>query len=333
MCRLPPIYRLPPLSVEATCVALAETVDWGLAAYNIPQAWKQSRGEGVSVAVLDTGIDPQHHDLSEAVAALRDFTSSRGGPIDVHGHGTHVAGALAARRNDVGLIGVAPACRLLVGKVLRDDGSGDERAIAAGIEWACEQGADLLSLSFGSPRPGRLMEQALRRAVAAGKFVICAAGNDGRAHSVNYPARWPFTIAVGAVDREGRLARFSSQGDELDICAPGEDVLSAWPGGGYARLSGTSMATPFVSGVVALMLAKHRREEGRTPLTNLDQLRDHLARTATDAGPTGHDPHYGFGLINPSGLLGDSASAPLPVVQIGPLFVNGVEGMLVFTPK
>jgi subtilisin family serine protease len=333
MCRLPPIFRLPPLTVEATCVALAETIDWGLAAYNIPLAWKQSRGEGVTVAVLDTGIDPQHPDLSEAIAELRDFTGSRGGPIDAHGHGTHVAGTLAARQNDVGLIGLAPACRLLVGKVLRDDGSGDERAIAAGIDWACQQGADLLSLSFGSPRPGGRMEQALRRAVEAGKFVLCAAGNDGRANSVNYPAKWPFTIAVGAVDRQGRLARFSSQGEELDVCAPGEDVLSAWPGGGYAKLSGTSMATPFVSGVVALMLAKHRRDGGGTPLTNVDQLREHLARTATDAGPTGHDPHYGFGLINPAGLLSDAADGRPPIVQIGPLFVNGIEGMLVFTPK
>jgi subtilisin family serine protease len=163
--------------------------------------------------------------------------------------------------------------------------------------------------------------------------VICAAGNDGRPDSVNYPARWPFTIAVGAVDRQGRLSRFSSQGTELDICAPGEDVLSAWPGGGYAKLSGTSMATPFVSGVVALMLAKHRRQPGSTPVNDIEELREHLARTATDAGATGHDPHYGFGLINPAGLLAGGADERAPVVQIGPLLINGVEGMLVFTSK
>src|SRR5262245_10644952 len=113
MCRLPPIYRLPPVTVDATCVALAETVDWGLAPSNIPQAWKQTRGEGVTVAVLDTGIDPQHPDLAEAVVAMRDFTGSPRGPIDANGHGTHVAGTLAARENDVGLIGLAPACKLL----------------------------------------------------------------------------------------------------------------------------------------------------------------------------------------------------------------------------
>jgi major intracellular serine protease len=199
------------VTVEATCVALAETIDWGLAAYNLPAAWRETRGEGVTVAVLDTGVDPQHPDLAEAIVGLRDFTASRGGPVDSHGHGTHVAGAIAARQNDVGLMGLAPACKLLVGKVLGDDGSGDERAIVAGIEWACGQGADILSLSFGSPRPSAAIERALKAAVADGKFVICAAGNDGRPDSVGYPARWTFTIAVGAVDRQGRLARFSSQ--------------------------------------------------------------------------------------------------------------------------
>ena len=146
------------------------------------------------------------------------------------------------------------------------------------------------------------------------------------------PARWTFTIAVGAVDRQGRLARFSSQGEEVDICAPGEDVLSAAPGSGYAKMSGTSMATPFVSGVVALMLAKHRRHGGATPLNTVNDLREHLARTATDAGPTGHDPHYGFGLINPTGLVRDAAVL-FPIMQMGPLAVNGVEGMLVFQPR
>jgi subtilisin family serine protease len=109
-------------------------------------------------------------------------------------------------------------------------------------------------------------------------------------------------------------------------------VLSAAPGGGYAKMSGTSMATPFVSGVVALMLAKHRRVGGATPLKTVNDLREHLARTATDAGPTGHDPQYGFGLINPTGLLREVGLSQ-PVVQIGPLNVNGVEGMLVFMPR
>jgi subtilisin family serine protease len=166
------------------------------------------------------------------------------------------------------VIGVAPRCRLLVAKVLGDDGSGTSDAVAAGIDWAADAGADILSMSLGSPHPAEEIHAAIRRAVAKGKFVICAAGNDGRDRSVNYPARWEDTVAVGAVDRNGAVARFSSRGPEVDLCAPGQDILSTFFAGGYAKLSGTSMATPFVAGVVALMLAKHRASGGATPVNN-----------------------------------------------------------------
>ena len=330
----PQQYRLPPLRIEATCLTLAETIDWGLAAYGVPEQWKQSRGGGIKVAVLDTGLDAAHADLADGIDEARDFTASRQGPHDAHGHGTHVAGIVAARQNGGGVVGVAPQCRLLVAKVLDDSGSGAIDAIVAGIDWACRQGADVLSLSFGSPQASPELEAALTAAVEQGKFVVCAAGNDGRADTVNYPARWPFTVAVGAVDREGRIARFSSRGEAVDICAPGEGVLSTWTGGGYARLSGTSMAAPFVTGIVALMLAKHRQRGSRTPVRTQGELLEHLRRTAVDAGPTGHDPSYGYGLIDPGRLLAEADDAVLPnKIEIGPLQINGVEGVLVFVPK
>lgn len=324
-----PIFRLPPLRVEATYAALAETVDWGLAAYRVPEQWKATRGEGVRVAVLDTGIDAGHPDLDGAVEAARDFTDSPRGAEDAQGHGTHVAGTIAARRNEQGVVGVAPGCRLLVGKVLGDDGSGTSPEVAAGIDWAVEAGADVLSLSLGSPDPSAAIRAAIERAVAAGRFVICAAGNEGRDNAVNYPARWETTIAVGAVDRFGQVARFSSRGPEVDICAPGADVLSTFPSGRYARLSGTSMATPFVTGVVALMLAKHRRLGGATPVRNNGELREHLRRTATDAGPVGHDPAFGFGLIDPEALL---AAAPLPDPAPALPGEPGLSGVTIFIP-
>ena len=223
-------------------------------------------------------------------------------------------------------------------------------------------------MSFGSRQPSRAIYEAIERAADAGKFLICAAGNDGDAGTatlsgrqsrgwirprrlavytaapqaraatrVNYPARWPQTVAVGAVDRQGRATRFSSRGPEVDIAAPGDEVLSTWLGGGYARLSGTSMATPFVSGVVALMLAKHRARGGKTPIATHDDLLEHLRRTAADAGPTGHDEGYGHGLINPESMLrsADPIDAPPPRsadCHIGPVFVNGVRGSFVFVP-
>jgi subtilisin family serine protease len=316
--------HLPPFRIESTHSALAETIDWSLAAYHIPDHWKDTRGRAVRVAVLDTGIDDQHPDLEGAIDDARDFTASRFGPADRNGHGTHTAGTIAARQNNLGVIGVAPDCRLLIGKVLGDDGSGSSANVAAGIDWAADSGADIISMSLGSPEPDASLLAAIERACAKGKFIIAAAGNDGRDNSVNYPARWKSTIAVAAVDASAHLAPFSSRGPEVDIAAPGENILSTWLHGTYAKLSGTSMATPFVAGVTALLVALHRdaqcatgsasapsASDASTPLRTIADLRDHLARTAIDAGPTGRDPGYGWGLINPDSLL-EPEETPVP---------------------
>lgn len=328
-----PIFRLPPFRVEATYVSLAETIDWGLSLFKVPEQWKRTRGEGIKVAILDTGIQLDHPDLRDAVDKAKDFTRSSIGVVDRQGHGTHVAGIIGARKNEVGVVGVAPECRLFIGKVLGDDGSGTDDTVASGIDWAIDEGAQLISMSLGSPYPGSGLYAAIRRAIKNNRFIVCAAGNDGRPNSINYPAKWEETVAVGAVDKDGQLAKFSSQGEELDICAPGEDVLSTFLNGGYAKLSGTSMATPFATGVVALLLAKHQKDGGRTPVENQQQLLDHLRSTATDAGATGRDPQYGYGLINPEKFLDDDGRPPVvPQLEIGPLKVNGVPGMLVFVP-
>ncbi len=313
----PPTCRLPPLRIEAVFKSLSETVDWSLAAYNIPQQWKQTSGQGIRVAVLDTGVDLGHPDLAGAIDEAVDFTQSRFGPADRQGHGTHVAGTIAARRNGQGVIGVAPECRLLITKVLDDSGAGDPQNVAAGIDWAADSGANILSLSLGSPDPSPQMAAAIGRAVAKGCFVICAAGNDGRPDSVNYPARRDNTLAIGAVDRNGRVSPFSSRGPQVDLSAPGQDIVSTYLGGGYAKLSGTSMATPFASGVVALLLSKHRDHTGETPVEHRQQLIEHLRRTATDAGPVGRDPDYGYGLINPDSVLEDLPNGPPPPTSPG----------------
>ena len=325
-------YRLPPFRVAAAYTQLSETADWGLALLHVPEHWKQTQGAGVRVALLDTGLEHTHADLHGAVDALRDFTGSPSGALDRVGHGTHTAGIVGARRNDRGVVGVAPECRLLIGKVLGDDGSGLDDSVAAGIDWAVQSGADVISLSLGAPTPSPAIAAAVARAVAAGKFLICAAGNDGQSAGVNYPARFDDTVAVGAVQRNGRIAEFSSRGPEVDLCAPGEDILSTYLGGGYARLSGTSMAAPFVSGVVALLLAKHKQAGGATPVETPSQLIEHLQRTATDAGPTGRDPSYGFGLIDPAKLLADEIATPTDRLEIGPVSVNGRTGTFVFVP-
>lgn len=295
--------RIPPYRVEMVYRSLAagETVDWGLTLLGVPDLWRTTRGEGVRVAVLDTGCESEHPDLIGAVAAEENFTRFPDG--DRQGHGTHVAGTIAARKNSTGVVGVAPDCALLVGKVLGDDGSGDSAAVAAGIDWASAEGADVISMSLGSRHNSPDIAAAVERAASQGRFVICAAGNEGPgANTVSYPARMDQVVAVGAVDRYGRVADYSSRGPQVDIAAPGSDVLSTWPGGQYSRISGTSMATPFVSGVVALLLAASK-SGAAGPIAGVDGLLALLQKHATDAGPTGRDPAYGFGLIAPGAML------------------------------
>lgn len=299
-----PIFTLPPFKVEQIFTTYSETVDWGLTLFGIPPLWRLSKGSGVKVAVLDTGCALNHPDLRDAIIKARDFTRSRSGPSDVHGHGTHCAGVIAARENSTGVIGVAPEASLLIGKVLGDSGSGSLEAVVQGIDWAVKEGANVINMSLGAPNGTPSLHAAVKRAVEAGVFVVCAAGNDGPSlDTIGYPARYDEVVAVGAVDPRKQIARFSSRGKQVDIVAPGVNILSCYPPRNLAKLSGTSMAAPFVTGVVALMVSKHRELGTNTNLkTNADLLK-HLKETAVDAGPEGFDTAYGWGLINPEKLL------------------------------
>jgi subtilisin family serine protease len=285
-------------------LATAETIDWGLKLLGIPPLWKESQGEGTKVCVLDTGIALEHPDLQPAILKAQDFTRSPSAAYDAQGHGTHVSGIIAARRNAHGIVGVAPEAKIIVAKVLNDEGAGTSQDIVAGIHWAIESKADILSMSLGSPEPDEEIHQALILAISKGIFVITAAGNEGPdLDTVGYPAGFPEMVAVGSIDRRKRLSQFSSRGRQVDVVAPGDKITSCYPPRSYATLSGTSMATPFISGVVALALAKHRKMGGKTPLRTQQDLIEHLCRTSADAGLDGFDPLYGCGIVNPEKLI------------------------------
>ena len=333
-----PIFRLPPFEVQAVTTALSEVQDWSIQFLGIPDLWKKSQGEGVRVAVLDTGCDVDHPDLKGAIIAARDFSGSLWSYRDRQGHGTWCAGMIGARANDIGVRGVAPKCQLLIGKVLGDDGSGSENAILAGIQWAAAQGAHIISMSLGGPQMSERLHDAIRAFVSEDhRFVICAAGNDGMDNSVGYPARWEETVAVAAVDKTGTLTSFSSRGPEVDIAAPGQDMLSTVPmsAGRYAKLSGTSMATPVVAAVAAVCLSKHfkQAEGGTTGLENYKQLLAHLAKTAVDAGTPGRDDSYGYGIISPNKLMDVVttpivAPSPAPSVPDVQVYAKDANGQL-----
>ena len=171
-----PIHRLPPFKVDKVMLATAETIDWGLKLFGIPPLWKETQGEGIKVGVLDTGIALEHPDLQPAILEARDFTRSPSAAYDAQGHGTHVSGIIAARRNAHGIVGVAPESKIISAKVLNDEGVGTSQDIVAGIQWAVEKGADILSMSLGSSEPDEEIHQALLLAISKGIFVITAAG-------------------------------------------------------------------------------------------------------------------------------------------------------------
>jgi subtilisin family serine protease len=299
-----PIFTLPPYRVEAVFTSMAETIDWGIKLVGVPNLWRHTKGEGIKVAVLDTGIALEHPDLRDSIADAKDFTKSKSGPSDVAGHGTHVAGTIAARENSSGVIGAAPKCKLIIGKVLGDNGSGSAKSVSQGVYYAIDKGADIISMSLGSSSSSAMIHNSIKAAVKAGIFVVVAAGNEGpKIGTVGYPGRYDETITVGAIDSNKRIAKFSSRGTSVTIAAPGKDILSTYPPKGLAKLSGTSMATPLVSGIVALMLSKHNQFGSKTPIKSQKDLEQHLKDTAIDLGPDGWDPSYGHGLINPARLL------------------------------
>jgi len=170
-----------------------EFINWAQKLFDIPELWVETKGKGIKVAVLDTGIDQDHIDLRDATVGVRDFTGD--GIEDLNGHGTHCAGVIAARVNDAGFIGVAPKAELLIAKVMGNDGNGSFEWITGGIDWAVENGAHIISMSISGPTTSDILYKAVHRALVKGVFLVCAAGNEGSLYqnSIGYPGRYRFS--------------------------------------------------------------------------------------------------------------------------------------------
>ena len=276
---------------------------WNLDLIESDAAHATATGAGARIAVIDTGVAAGHPDLAGQILPGHDFVQDDGTAQDGNGHGSHVSGiALAATGNGVGISSVAPGARLLPVRVLADDGSGTSEDVAAGIDWARTNGADVINLSLGSEIPiigamgGDEIDAAIRRALAAGVIVVAAAGNNG-VPVCEQPAATEGLLCVGAVDRRKQRSFFSSFGQGLGVVAPGgssvpvsgEDILSTVPPAGYEEIAGTSQAAPHVAGVAALLVSKGVR--GQAAVTR-------ILDTATDLGPAGDDAQYGHGLVN-----------------------------------
>ena len=285
----------------------AETLPWGVDRINAEIVWGGSEdavnvipgsntGQGVKVAILDTGIDIDHPDLVVVGGAnvLGPFRTDQ--YDDDNGHGTHVAGTVAALDNEEGVIGVAPGAELYAVKAFNRKGIGFVSDIVDGLNWIIDNNMQVVNMSFGELGDNVSLRDAIQRAYGAGIVMVAAAGNDGDAF-IYYPARYPQTIAVSATDRDDQLASFSSYATDITqvelinlLAAPGKDIKSTWKGGGYYVGSGTSMATPHVVGTAALVI--------RSGISDVSEVMNILKGTAEDLGTTGIDPYFGYGLVD-----------------------------------
>ena len=297
------------------------TSQWGLSKIHASQAWEIVTGSPtVIIAVIDTGVDYNHEDLKTNIITSNDYDFVNNDPyaMDDNGHGTHVAGIIAAvSNNGIGITGLTWNCKILPIKVLDGDGNGDDFNIAKGIQYAADNGAKIINMSFGDtnypPVASIVISTTCQYAYEKGCILIAASGNgydtnnDGypdRFDCVSYPAGLDTVIAVGACDNTDNRASYSNYGINLDIVAPGgsgrngtgENILSTIPGNKYAEEAGTSMAAPFVSGVVGLILS-------RNPNMSQHAIKDAICESADDIGLPGIDIYTGHGRINAFGAL------------------------------
>lgn len=330
-----PLRLLPPHVVTHGVGILSEVHDYNHRLLNVPHMWRSTRGRGVKVAVLDTGV-PSHNDLRIASG----YSFVRKYDFDMNGHATHVAGIIGAiADNGMGVAGIAPDCSLLCCAVLDRTGFGTIDQIIAGIHWAMDQGAQIINMSLGMPAgiPHLAkLERACNEATAAGITLFCATGNAGGA--VGQPATYDSVISVAAVDDGAQHADFSNHGRQVDFAAGGVRVYSTYLNNGYARLSGTSMATPALSGLAALIQADHYSGKGK--FLTRDELYAKLRKIAHDVGREGFDELTGNGIpvfysqdTDPQAPTAPDAPPTAPEVVTGPVDLSPKPGDIPMPPR
>lgn len=304
-CSLFPYDLKPALSIQEA----NQRIGWNLSAFNIPSSWEKiGQGEDVVVAVLDSGCDLNHSDLCGNLRILNgsNFINRRKPPEDDNSHGTHVIGIIAAKNNNLGVVGVAPRCIIIPIKVLDANGNGDLISVSNGIRFAVDNGAEIIVMSLGAPFKVQQVRKAIQYAASKGIPCFVAAGNSGKTKEVFYPANYPETIAIGSIDKNLNRSSFSNTGMNLDFMTPGHDVFSTIPNNWYGTMSGTSMACPFAAGVAALMLSYSKKRQGIIQLNTVEDYRDIFKKHTVPINNkkySGNKFFEGYGIIEPQKLF------------------------------
>lgn len=290
---LPPVFRGPTYDA----LPLAGEVNWGMDVFSIEFLRSKTKGKGFKIGIVDTGIDESHPLIAPNFKKAKDFTGSSVGYRDRQGHGTHCSGTVGASDSR---IGVGSEFSLYHGKGLSDSGSGGLTGLLNAIEWCLSEGCDVVSNSWGggtSVDSGT--DRQLREWAEAGKWIIFAAGNSGGGTSqTDAPGNSPHVINVAALNTDLSPASFTSAGDKIDTSGPGVNIVSCRPGGGFATMSGTSMACPFVCG--SLGLVRHGLQLANITVPNVYELRKILFNRSTDTHTPGDDRRTGPGWITPA---------------------------------
>lgn len=261
----------------ATLRQTGASVPWGIRQIKSPEAWKETRGSRVRIGVVDTGVDYLHPDLRGRVSRGVNLLDRLMLPADDNGHGTHIAGTIAASNSESGIVGVAPQAIIHPVKAFDHNGTAYVSDIVLGIDWCVRNRMHIINMSFGMKNRSKSLHDAVRNANRAGIVVVASSGNEGKQAGIDYPARFSQVISVGATTQHKKIAPFSNRGKSIDLYAPGDKIKSTWPQHKYMELSGTSMATSHVSGVIALMLGVR---PGLTP----SEIKAVLQKTSNPVG-------------------------------------------------
>ena len=274
---------------------LSDIIDWGIIDFDVPKLWTKNKGEGVHVMVCDTGIS-DHDDLknnidySKAISVIdnEDFT-------DHKGHGTCVAGVIAAQESGFGVVGVSPNAKIIPVKTLSNNGFTGNTALEKALEYAVTIKPDLINMSLGGKYPqSQKFVDLLKELYNLNIPVICAMGNFGENYAC-FPAEYPETIGVTSYRKDRHISDFSSRSNDADFAMPGEDILTTNLNNQYSIVKGTSFSAPFLSGIIAIILSEAKKKNINYTIA---EIKDILIKSCDDFGDSGKDKLYGNGIIN-----------------------------------